>query len=433
MVIGDKLKNRILRSLLLGAVLVGANPVQAGVFSSISEEALLSRVKELTSPQYAGRGSGTNEGEAAIDLLAQWFRNAGLQPGFGDDFFQEFPLSGKGWTGDDLEGKASRNVAAILPGAGELASRYLVVGAHHDHLGRLDPALSGQGPAAENSYYAGANDNASGLTVLFELIQALQADEGASRRSILFACFGGEEVGLQGSGYMVSHMPVDLDLVDAMINFDTVGQMTDNRLYVSGVGTAAAFPDFVKAANTRGLELSLAQGGWSGSDHMSFNTKEVPVLFVFGGPYKQYNTVADLWPTLNVAGMAEITDFSANLIESLRRYPQELPWIMIAEKLRTDDGGPQNRDTWFGSLPDFTEDVVGYKLAGVFDGSPAAEGGLKKGDVLVKLAGREVVDLPSFTSALRANAPGELVEVTVLRDGNRLNFTVVLGDRKNRK
>jgi len=77
--------------------------------------------------------------------------------------------------------------------------------------------------------------------------------------------------------------------------------------------------------------------------------------------------------------------------------------------------------------------VVGYKLAGVFDGSPAAKGGLKKGDVLVKLAGRDVMDLPSFTNALRANAPGELVEVTVLRDGNRLNFTVVLGDRKNRK
>jgi aminopeptidase YwaD len=427
------MKFKFLCTLLMGMTFLAGQPTLAADSLSTSEESLLSRVKVLTSPEYAGRGSGTVEGEAAVDLLAQWFKNAGLQPGFGESFFQEFPLSGNGWTGDSLEGKTSRNVAAILPGSGDLAARFVVVGAHHDHLGRLDPHLAGQGPAAELSYYAGANDNASGLTVVFELIQNLQADTSASRRSVLFACFGAEEVGLQGSGYMVSHMPVELDLVDAMINFDTVGQMTDKRLYVSGVGTAAVLPDFVNEANTGGLDLSLAQGGWSGSDHMSFNTREIPVLFIFGGPYKQYNTVNDLWSTLNVEGLCEITAYTTNLIASLRQYPEDMPWIMVAEKLRTDDGGPQNRDTWFGSLPDFTEDVVGYKLAGVFDGSPAAEGGLLKGDVLVKLAGRDVVDLPSFTSALRANAPGELVEVTVLRDGNRLNFTVVLGDRKNRK
>lgn len=419
--------------LMLGVLGVMVASVSAADLSSISEETLINRVKVLTSTEFAGRGSGTIEGEAAADLLGKWFKKAGLQPGFGDSYFQEFPLSGKGWTGNSLEGKTSRNVAAILPGAGELASHFIVVGAHHDHLGRLDTQLNGQGPAAELSYYAGANDNASGMTVLFELIESLKADTNVSRRSVLFACFGGEEVGLQGSGYMVSHMPITLDVVDAMINFDTVGQMTGKRLYVSGVGTAAAFPDLVNAANTEGLELSLAQGGWSGSDHMSFNTREVPVLFVFGGPYKQYNTVDDLWSTLNVAGLEDITVFSANLIESIRQYPEEMPWIMIAEKLRADDDGSQNRDTWFGSLPDFTEDIVGYKLAGVFDGSPAEKGGLKKGDVLVKLGGREVVDLASFTNALRANAPGELVEVTLLRDGNTLNFTVVLGDRKNRR
>lgn len=427
------MQTRIFTALIVLTVcLTGAYAADSDLYSTM-EESLNSRVRELTSPQFAGRGSGTVEGEAAADLLAQWFSDAGLSPGFDGDFFQEFPLTGKGWTDNDLEGETSRNVAAILPGTGALASRFLVVGAHHDHLGRLDPTLAGQGPAAELTYYAGANDNASGLTVLFELIESLKGNHSPARRSIMFVCFGGEEVGLQGSGFMVSHMPVALDSIDAMINFDTVGQMTDKRLYVSGVGTTEAFPELVRAANTRELDLSLAQGGWSGSDHMSFNTREIPVLFIFGGPYKQYNTVADLWPTLNVSGMREITLYSTNLVELLLQYPGELPWVMVAEKLRPDDGGTQNRDTWFGSLPDFTEDVIGYKLAGVFDGSPASEGGLIKGDVLVKLAGRDVIDLPSFTSALRANGPGELVEVTVLRDGNRLNFTVVLGDRKDRK
>jgi len=400
---------------------------------TITEESLLQTVKQLTSPEFAGRGSGTAEGEAAIDLLGQWFQEAGLEPGFGDSYFQKFPLSGKGWTGDDLTGKFSRNVAGILPGSGSLADQFVIIGAHHDHLGRLDPSLSGQGPAAEHSYYAGANDNASGVAVLFELIDALKDENSHDRRSILFACFGGEEVGLQGSGYMVAHMPVGLDQVDAMINFDTIGQMTDRRLYVSGVGTSTVFPELVAAANTEGLDLSLAQGGWSGSDHMVFNTHEVPVLFVFGGPYRQYNTVDDLWPTLNAAGLKEITVFATNLIDSVSRHADPMPWIMIENKLRPDEGGGVNRDTWFGSMPDFTEGVKGYKLAAVFEGSPAEKGGLKKGDVLIKMGGRDVVDMLSFTNALRANSPGDLVEVTVLREGNSLNFTVVLGDRKNRR
>ena len=103
--------------------------------------------------------------------------------------------------------------------------------------------------------------------------------------------------------------------------------------------------------------------------------------------------------------------------------------------LREDSGDDvaQNRSTWFGSLPDFTEDIVGYKLAGVFDDSPAARTGLQKGDVLVSLGGAKVTDLATFTRALRAHDPGDLVEVELLRDGSLLRFTVVLGDRADRR
>ncbi len=423
------MKFRILTVLLCGLI-IGLNSAMAA--AEVSSEELIKRVQVLTSGQYAGRGSGTEEGNQAAHLLVEWFQEAGLKPAFETGYLQEFALRGQGWTGNDLSGQLAYNVAAILPGSGDLAGRYLVVGAHHDHLGRLDPSLDGSGPATAGSYYAGANDNASGITVLYELIKALKSDESSSRRSILFVCFGGEEVGLQGSGYFVSNSPVSLDLMDAMINFDTVGQMTDRRLYISGLATSEAFSGVAESANTDGLDLSLARGGWSGSDHMSFNTQEVPVLFVFGGPYSQYNTPEDTWDTLNAKGLVEITEYSYRLINSLSQKTDQFSWVMIAEKLRPDDDGSQNKDTWFGSLPDFTEDIKGYKLAGVFDGSPAAVAGLKKGDVLITLGGREVVDLTSFTNALRSNEPGTLVEVTVLREGNSLNFTVVLGDRKNR-
>lgn len=399
-----------------------------------STELMRQRVQTLTAAELAGRGSGTSEADAAVELLAEWMEKAGLSPGFGGSWYQSFPLKGQGWNGEDLGGRQGRNLAGIFPGHGTLADRYIVVGAHYDHLGRLEGVAADAVPEPDQ-YYPGANDNASGLAALCDLAErAVRQEAPASCRSLLFLCFAAEEVGLQGSGYLVSHPPVPLDRIDAMINFDTIGQMTDNRLYVSGLGTAAELPDLVAAANTEGLDLSLAQGGWSGSDHMSFNTREVPVLFIFGGPYRQYNTPGDTWDTLNYEGMARISSFSGRLVDALRVIDRPLRWLMVAQSDSQEDADvEQDRSSWLGTLPDFTEDVTGYQLAGVFDDSPAAKAGLLKGDVMILMGGREVTDLASFTRALRANGPGDLVEITVLRQGKPLNFTVVLGDRKNRK
>lgn len=450
------IRNTVTRAVLVAGLFVfGAMPGFVGISSASlpptdagnppdeayrsDRQALVSIVDALTTRQMAGRGNGTPELEFAADSLATWMAAAGLLPAFGGSWFQPFPLSGEGWAGEDLSGKSGRNVAGLLPGTGDLGSRYLIVGAHYDHLGRVVPAEPGAAPPAVGEYYPGANDNASGVAILFESMRlnrarSSAAPEGASRRSILYVSFGGEEVGLKGSGYLVSHSPVPLDSVDLMINIDTVGQMDGDRLYVSGVGTSALLPHLVEAANTHSLDLSLAQGGWSGSDHMSFNTREVPVLFLFGGPYPEYNTPADRGSALNYAGMEEVAGYLDRLVESASVQPSHFDWIMVGQKdLTTGDSDAQNKSTWFGSMPDFTEEIEGYKLAGVFDGSPAAKGGLLKGDILVRFGGREVVDLASFTRALRAHGPGDLVEATVLRDGKSMNFTIVLGDRASRK
>ncbi len=422
------------------AVVVLLTLVKPGFATTVAEpdsERLLSRVRTLTAPVLAGRGSGTTELIAAADTLAGWLSTAGLTPAFGGQWYQSFDLTGQGWAGNELSGKQDRNVAGILPGQGRLADRYVVVGAHYDHLGRLVPVDGIAPPPEPEDYYPGANDNASGVTVVCELIALMQSriQDTKERRSVLVVFFGGEEVGLQGSGYFVSNPPVDLSLVDAMVNFDTVGQIADNRLYVSGVGTSAALPAMVDAANTDGLRLSLGQGGWSGSDHMSFNTREVPVLFVFGGPYQQYNRPADTWDTLTPDGLVQVVAYSDRLVDLIRVNPEPMAWVMVASRaeLRQSDNADANRDCWFGSLPDFTEDVVGYKLAGVFDDSPAAKAGLLKGDVLVRMAGQKIVDLASFTGTLRSHTPGDLVEIEILREGNLLRFTVVIGNRSERK
>lgn len=393
---------------------------------------MMDRVRQLTSPAFAGRGSGTPGGHAAAETLAAWFADSGLEPAFGDAWLQGFSLHGEGFAGEDLTGLVAHNVAGILPGGGDLAGRFVVVGAHHDHLGRLEPALAEAPPPDPDQFYPGANDNASGVTILVELAR-LAAGDG-SRRSVLFVAFGAEEVGLQGSAHFVDHLPIALESIDAMINLDTVGQMNDGRLYVSGLGTSALFPSLVEAARPPDLEISLAQGGWSGSDHMVFNTREVPVLFLFGGAYPQYNRPTDVAESLDRSALEVITTFAAALVEGVRTVEGPFPWVMVGQKeLRSGEDAAQNRQTWLGTLPDFTEGVSGYKLAGVFDESPAALAGLQKGDVLTSLGGEEVSDLATFTRALRSFGPGDLVEITADRESRHLKFTVVLGNRADRE
>ena len=420
----------------LGFMLGFSTPGWCSEIQVPSPENLQTRVMTLTDPVLAGRGSGTPEAEAAAETLAAWMEKLGLEPAFEGSWFQDVPLTGQGWAGEELGGKTGRNVAGIWRGHGPRAGRFVVVGAHYDHLGRVVSTDSPAPPPASGEFYPGANDNASGVAIVMELAEMAVAnrDQAESGRGLLFAFFVAEEVGLQGSGYMVSHLPVPVDSLDAMINFDTVGQLTENRLHVSGVGTTASFASLVKTAEHPELDLSLAQGGWSGSDHMSFNTREIPVLFLFGGAYPQYNRPADDWPTLDYQAMAWVAAYADHLLHLVRTEPGDLPWVMVAEKaLRQDEDGTANRDTWFGSLPDFTEEIKGYKLAGVFDESPAARAGLQKGDVLVMFGGTAVTDLPTFTRALRSHAPGDLVEVRILREDRLLNFTVVLGNRADRK
>ncbi len=428
----------IRRALLAaGALTLLAGIAGAADLADPAPGPLMAHVRTLTAPAFAGRPAGAPTTTARADTLAAWLAAAGLEPGFAAGWFQDFPLHGEGWAGQDLAGREGRNVAGCLPGAGALAGRWIVLGAHHDHLGRVEPAPDDAPPPAPGAYYPGADDNASGVAAVLAAARLLAAAPAADRRGLLVVLFDGEELGLQGSAAFVAASPVPLDSVDAMINLDTVGRLQDHTLLVSGLGTGSCLPAAVAAADAGAFAVRTARGGWSGSDHMIFNTREVPVIFLFGGAYPDYNRPSDTADTLEPAGLAAVAGYAARLAAHLLAAPGRCTWTMVGDGPLRDDEPPadehQNRATWLGTLPDFSEGVAGYKLAGVFDGSPAQRAGLQKGDVLVRFAGREVTDLATFTRALRSVDPGDPVEVEVRRDGRLLRFTVVMGDRADRR
>ncbi|MDX1493163.1 MAG: M28 family peptidase [Longimicrobiales bacterium] len=330
----------------------------------------------------------------------------------------------------------ARNVAALLLGADpELAGEYVIVGAHYDHLG-----YGGEGSLAPDAraIHNGADDNASGTAGILEVARLLSQGERPGR-SVLFLAFTGEERGLWGSTYFVGNPTVDMVDVVAMLNLDMVGRVVDDNVTVFGFATAEEWDAVVDEANAdlaRPLNVAKAPDGFGPSDHAAFHGEGLPVLHFFSNTHADYHRPSDDWPLINVDGIQRISELTAGVTRrlasadvTLTATPQERPSAPAAASSSTSSSsggyGP-----YLGTIPDMTPRDYGLRLTGVREGSPAEEGGLRAGDVVVEFAGREITDIYAYTYALRDHAPGDRVEIVVERDGERVTLNVTLGERR---
>ncbi len=323
---------------------------------------------------------------------------------------------------------ASSNVVGVLRGSDPaLAGEYVIVGAHMDHLGRSgDFALD---PEAKDAIRHGADDNASGVAAVLELARLFTRHP--ARRSIVFTTFSGEELGLLGSAYWADHSPVPLEKVRAMVNFDMVGRMHDDKLIVYGVATATEMPGIVDAANTAPkLNISAVGDGFGPSDHSSFYAKNLPVLHLFTDLHDDYHRATDVASRINAGGEAQVVAFAERTIRAIADRDAALTFVRAPAPVARGGSSREGSNTYLGSIPDMAAgSTPGLRLSGVRAGSPADKGGLKAGDVIVELAGAAVKDLYSYTDALYAHKPGEKIIIVVLRDGARVPCTIVLGER----
>ena len=172
-----------------------------------------------------------------------------------------------------------KNVVGVLAGEGPTAEETIVVGAHYDHLG-----FGGKGSRTPNQMevHNGADDNASGTAVMIELARRLAARETKLPRRIVFIAFAGEERGLLGSKHYVSNPLVPIKDTVAMVNLDMVGRLRDNKLTVTGTGTAEVFGELLDRLNREhGFQLTKKPGGKGPSDHASFFAAKVPAMHFF--------------------------------------------------------------------------------------------------------------------------------------------------------
>jgi hypothetical protein len=337
----------------------------------------------------------------------------------------------------DRPGIETKNVIGVLEGAGPLADETVIIGGHYDHLGR-GGMMSGSLAFLSRDIHNGADDNASGTTMVLEMARRLAARPDPLPRRVVFMAFSGEERGLLGSRYYVEHPLIPLSSTVMMINCDMVGRLnTQNELTMIGTGTTPGIDTLVDVlGKSAGLTIKKVAGStlsFGDSDHHSFYLKGIPVLFAFTGVHADYHRPSDDSDRINYGGMARIADFLELILLDIARRPERPVFVQVKQPVRAaggNDPGRSGMSVYLGTMPDYADESKnGLKLAGVREGSPADKGGLKQGDVITRFGDKPVGTIYDYMEIMGQHKPGDKVDLVVQRDGKELKLRVTLGSR----
>lgn len=302
-----------------------------------SRAALVRDVGRLASAEFAGRATGTAGADSTIAYLARAYVAMQVDPagrGPCDDsgrctrsYRQTFALPRWTLRNTGLDSTAlATNVIAAIPGTDEvLAQEWIVLGAHHDHLGAT--GIGARDARTARLPHLGADDNASGTAALLELARRLAS--APVRRSILLVHFGAEELGLLGSTAFLTDPPVPVRAMVAMINLDMVGRLGGKRLTVFGTATSPAWSTQLDAA-AREAEVRLDPSAdlgvrGTGSDHIEFARLGLPSLHLFTGVHEAYHTKDDTPAKVDYDGLVRVVVFTESLVRALGDAPVALP------------------------------------------------------------------------------------------------------------
>jgi hypothetical protein len=320
------------------------------------------------------------------------------------------------------------NVGGLLRGSGALADEYVVIGGHQDHVG--DGSLGGVNPANRGQLHPGADDNASGTAGVLMLAKKLseryrEAGNDADLRSVLFVTFDAEELGLHGSRQFAQNPPVDADRIAIVLNMDMIGRLREDSLSVFGTGTGAGLEEILRPHfEASGLQVFVSPSGSGRSDDANFHRIEVPAVHFFTGMHAEYTTPADQAHTVNPAGAARIVDLVEGIAMDVATRTDRLTYREPPASRGESRGYARVR---LGIRPGMQEQADGGLLVEeVFAGSSAANGGIRKGDVMVGWNSADISGARDLFENLQKHSPGDVVRVVVRRDGEEVELRITL-------
>ena len=378
-----------------------------------------------------GRSAGTESGHRAGDYLVTKLALLGLEPAGTDGSFLQ------GLRFRDGQPRF-RNVLGVIRGSDpELADEYVMICAHYDHVGVIDGEV-----------YPGANDNASGTSMILELAESLIKIEPRPKRSIIVAFWDAEELGLFGSQHYANNPTVPLNRIKIVLNFDMVGTLQNNTFEFFGSNAATGIREIVsRLILPDEPDIEFSSEYLLASDHSSFYAKKIPALMFFTGLDCPYHVPEDNLDCINFDGMKQIADIAFRVVfhladsddlvkirhistREMRRDKDKAEnasvfWatdtmgltIDDNEEVDTEDESLYSLGKLFGNLfgGAISGEQVGLRITKVAKESYAEKLGLKTGDSIVTFNGRDIEDHYTFDEDIIACLEQESDRMMYLR------------------
>ncbi|HEX6314851.1 MAG TPA: M20/M25/M40 family metallo-hydrolase [Gemmatimonadaceae bacterium] len=339
--------------LLLSPGLVAACARAGTTPTSVPPVATVERTRSLLSAlahdSMEGRRVATAGEARAARFIAARFREAGLQPGGDDGFFQRLPIAMMTTRTTSPSGEVrertgprvlpsfaaldtvpaerrltSVNVLGVLRGADpQLADEVVIVGAHFDHVGI-------RAPVNGDSIANGADDDASGTVAVIEAARIIAAGP-RPKRTIVFAAFTGEEAGTLGVRWYAQHPVVPLERHVADIQVEMIGRPDTaaggpGKAWLTGYERSTMGPTLAAAGLPVIADPRPSQSFFTRSDNIVFARLGVVAHTLSSfGLHEQYHTVDDEWELVDFAHMTEMVNLVARAVRTIADGPR-LEW-----------------------------------------------------------------------------------------------------------
>ena len=340
----------------------------------------------LASDTLQGRDAGTEGGRATAAYLADELKHLKYLPiGTDADYRQAF-------------GAGYHNVLGLLEGSDpHLKNEWVVIGAHFDHVGFGNP-LNSHGPFGQ--IHNGADDNASGVSCLLEIAEAL-CGLPAPKRSIAIAFWDAEERGLLGSAHWLANHP-DLSQVQFYTNIDMVGRMRDDSAEVFGVRTLPGLRSMLARSNAGDIQMKFSWAQRDDSDHYNFYQRNIPYSMVFSGLHYDYHRPSDDVEKLNFEGIEKIAQLLTRQMIELANYPEQLTFRDYCRNEHINSPPLASLPSRLGVTWSPTRQKgQTITLTSVEGDSAAGKAGLQVGDELVLINGVDVREIDNFIEWIR--------------------------------
>lgn len=380
---------------------------------------LINNMKEdvtfLASDKLKGRKTGTIGEKKAAKYIKEKFKNHGLEEKGDDGYYQVFKTTTHPNPHSNNKSKKIKGIN-IVGYCDNQQAETIIIGAHYDHLGYSHTSSLHDGKKAVHN---GADDNASGVSVLIQLIDQLCPNK---LYNYLFIAFSGEEEGLLGSSYFAKNSTIDLNTVRFMINFDMIGRLNlNNEIAINGTGTSTQWNNLLETTNSLfNLKLIKSESGIGPSDHTSFYLQNIPVLHFFTGQHEDYHKPTDDVEKINFNGMHTIMSFVQSLIETSSKIKH-----FNFQETKSDTTKTPKFNVTLGIMPDYLYDGDGLRVDGVSKGKTASKFGVLKNDVIIKMGEIKVLNIMDYMKGLSKFEKGDTTIIEVKRQHEKIKIPII--------